>query len=199
DGEVGVHGGVVEKVGLHRLAEVPRTKNKSAKTMRAVTAHDVPENRMIADGHHWLWAELCLFPQSCAQTAAEDEHRYIGCLITHFENLSSPSLPNCLPCGRSGVGRARKYPRQSRGPYISLLLQDSCTPRRGTAARAWGARIMSCGRKLNDSIIGNSSRRRRACSVRSGQNSEPEFAMELDGPATVGVGRVAAADKPRNA
>ena len=68
---------VVEEVPLDALALVAQSADELGEAMVLVVLHDVPEDRLAADLHHWLRPERRLLGEPCAESTREnhDLHR----------------------------------------------------------------------------------------------------------------------------
>ena len=70
DGAVGVVQVEIAEVILHHLRLETEAQHEAAEPVLRVNLHDVPENRMFADGHHRFGAELGFLLDARAQAAA---------------------------------------------------------------------------------------------------------------------------------
>jgi glycine/D-amino acid oxidase-like deaminating enzyme len=71
---------VAEKL-LDHLAFVAETEHEVPEAVGGVDLHDVPEDRPVADRHHWLWTKLRLLPEPRSFAAAENHYLHIALAV----------------------------------------------------------------------------------------------------------------------
>ena len=71
------------RVLLDHVAEVPEAEHEALEAVRRVAAHDVPQNRAVADRDHRLRPELGLLLETRSEPSAENEDRRGGGVGRH--------------------------------------------------------------------------------------------------------------------
>ena len=91
EGDRGVGGAqmVVHEVVDEGLALVAETQDEAPDAERGVGFHDVPDDRLFADGHHGLGKHLGHIPEPGPLAPAEDHHRRHLCRFA-FHTLVRP-------------------------------------------------------------------------------------------------------------
>src|SRR6516164_10725631 len=74
NGEILVINFIVVEVLLDDLSPVTKGEHKLLEAVVCVYHHNMPQNGLRADLHHWLRPEFGLFAQTRPQTPAEDNH-----------------------------------------------------------------------------------------------------------------------------
>jgi hypothetical protein len=72
DGEVIVHGLIVEEILFDGITAVSQAENELPVAVVGVAFHNVPENGTASHFDHRLGAKLRLFPETGTQTTAQD-------------------------------------------------------------------------------------------------------------------------------
>src|SRR5450631_3461475 len=65
---------IVQKIFANGVATVTKAQDEVSMTEVRVVAHEVPNDRSVADVDQGLWDGVGVFAQSRAQTAAEEYH-----------------------------------------------------------------------------------------------------------------------------
>jgi hypothetical protein len=78
DGEIVVHGLVVEEVLANHVAAIAQAQHELAKAVMSVDLHDVPQDGPTADLDHGLGSKFSFLAQSRPHAAAQDDrlHRW---------------------------------------------------------------------------------------------------------------------------
>ena len=99
DGAIGVVQVKIMEIILHHLGLEPQAKDKPFEAVPGINLHDVPQNRMLADGHHRFGTKLGFLFDPRAQSATKDEHGH--CRQVVFLAHSNLASGVCL---RSALG-----------------------------------------------------------------------------------------------
>src|SRR3974390_2292507 len=76
-----IYGGVgfpqvkIAEVILYHVGLETKAQHEAPETMPGVNLHDMPEHRMLADGHHGLGPEFRFLLDARAEAAAQDKNR----------------------------------------------------------------------------------------------------------------------------
>ncbi len=82
-GEITVQRTVIDHVTLDDLALVTQGDHKILVVVAGVVHHDVPQDRVTTNLHHWLGLDLRLFGQARAMTTGQN---------AYFHILSTPQV-----------------------------------------------------------------------------------------------------------
>jgi hypothetical protein len=84
---------VVQEVLLDHVALVAQAENELVVPPGGVVAHDVPEDRPVADGDHRLRDALRLLAHAHAEAATEDHHLHVSRAPIVLAFIRDPFLP----------------------------------------------------------------------------------------------------------
>src|SRR5262249_22745592 len=68
---------VIEKKIFDDIGFVSQAKDKITMAILTVILHHMPENRLMANRHHWFGNALGIFTDACAETSAEQDYFHI--------------------------------------------------------------------------------------------------------------------------
>lgn len=105
DREVGVHGGVVQKIGFDDFRLIAAAQNELLESMVGIGLHDMPEDRSVSDGNHGLGSEFSFFSETGSHAAAQDEDGYAGEVVAQ-DGLRGIRSRNARPTSRLRVTSA---------------------------------------------------------------------------------------------
>ena len=69
DGDVRVVEVVVDEVALDLLGFIATEEDKVVTALRCGALHNVPEDRVVTNFHHWFWTEDGFLTEACTQSA----------------------------------------------------------------------------------------------------------------------------------